>query len=195
MRDDEERLILVDAWDREVGQMGKLEAHRQGLLHRAFSILVFDEDGRMLLQRRAPRKYHCGGLWSNACCGHPRPGESIAAASSRRLAEELGIGSELAEIGSLRYRAQVTDELVEHEFDHLFAGRYCGPLAPDPAEVCDTRWLAPDAIERLARRRPEAFTPWFLLLLEQLGGLDAAASGVVACVGQPVIHREAALLA
>ncbi|HEX7957304.1 MAG TPA: isopentenyl-diphosphate Delta-isomerase, partial [Pyrinomonadaceae bacterium] len=117
-----EQLILVDADDRELGAGEKLEVHRAGALHRAFSVFVFDGRGRLLMQRRAAGKYHSGGLWSNTACGHPRPGEATRAAARRRLREEMGLDCELSAAFEFVYRAELGDSLVEHEYDHVFVG-------------------------------------------------------------------------
>src|SRR4051812_34432219 len=121
-----EQLILVDAHDRELGAGEKLQVHLAGALHRAFSIFVFDAAGRLLIQKRAPGKYHSAGLWSNTACGHPRPGEATAPAARRRLREEMGLDCELHEAFEFLYRAELGDALVEHEYDHVFVGTHVG---------------------------------------------------------------------
>ncbi|MBQ3301101.1 MAG: isopentenyl-diphosphate Delta-isomerase, partial [Eggerthellaceae bacterium] len=134
-----DRIILVDEQDREVGSEEKLTAHRTPLLHRAFSIFLYDDTGeepRLLLQQRAYGKYHSGGLWANSCCSHPRVGEVLAEATVRRLQEELGVaGVALTEVGSFVYCHKFRDDLYEHEFDHVFVGRYAGPVKPNPEEI------------------------------------------------------------
>ena len=159
-----ELVTLVDPDDRDVGTAEKLHAHRHGLLHRAVSVLLFDPAGRQLLQRRATTKYHSAGLWSNACCGHPRPGESPAAAAGRRLLEEMGVAVPLEARFRLRYRAELEGGLVEHEVDHVFTGRFDGDPVPDPAEVSECRWLDPEALAAELAVAPEKFTAWFRLL-------------------------------
>jgi isopentenyl-diphosphate delta-isomerase len=155
-----DHVVLVDERDRETGTAPKLDAHRSGALHRAFSVMVFDRHHRVLLQRRARDKYHSGGLWANTCCGHPRPGESVVEAARRRLMEEMGIGADLRPVGTFTYRARLGD-LEEHEFDHVLVGRYDGDPRPDPAEVEAWRWVAPaDAAAELAAF-PERFAVWF----------------------------------
>ena len=163
-----ERVILVDERDREVGSAEKLDAHRQGLLHRAVSVLVFDGQGRTLLQKRAAGKYHSAGRWSNTCCGHPRPGEETLAAARRRLREEMGIDAALAHALTFVYRAEVGGGLIEHEVDHVFLGRFAGEPEPDPAEVEGWEWR--DARRLLAdlRADPAAYSPWLPLTLERL---------------------------
>jgi isopentenyl-diphosphate delta-isomerase len=166
-----EEVILVDAEDREIGRAEKLAAHRDGgVLHRAFSIFLFDRAGRMLLQRRSSRKYHFGGLWTNTCCGHPRPGEDVAAAAHRRLREELGIDAVLREILSFTYTARDADSgLTERELDHVFVGEFEGEARPDPDEVEALRWLEPAAALRDVAARPARYTPWFATALAGLG--------------------------
>jgi isopentenyl-diphosphate delta-isomerase len=155
----QEYVVLVDQRDRAVGEMEKLEAHRAGALHRAFSVFVHDGAGRVLLQRRAQAKYHSGGLWSNTCCGHPRPGEETRAAATRRLREEMGFECALEAVGGFVYRARM-GELTEHEFDHVFAGRFDGDPRPDPAEVMEWRWMDLDELARDLKAHPERYTVW-----------------------------------
>lgn len=156
-----EEVILVDDEDREIGCEEKLAAHRTGALHRAFSVMIWDDEGRMLLQRRAREKYHSGGLWTNACCGHPRPGEDAAAAAARRLYEELGVRAKLAPLGALRYRAELDNGLIEHELVRVFRGRHMGPMAPDPLEVMDIVWMTPDDVARDVADNRARYTAWF----------------------------------
>lgn len=167
-----ETVILVDASDRETGCMEKLAAHRDGgHRHRAFSVLLFDGRGRWLLQRRAAGKYHFPNLWTNACCSHPRPGETVPAAAARRLREELGVSVPLAERFAFEYRADSPAEgLSEWEYDHVLAGLLPDalPLAPAPAEVGETRfWTAPEIASAIAAT-PSLFTPWFLHIWRKL---------------------------
>jgi isopentenyl-diphosphate Delta-isomerase len=166
MNDALETVVLVDIHDREVGTAPKLEVHRRGDLHRAFSVLIGDGAGNMLLQKRHPAKYHSGGLWTNACCGHPRRGESAMAAARRRLAEEMGIDCELHPVGTLTYRADVGDGLIEHEFVHLFAGVWSAAPRPDPREIEDYDWRARDEVRREVVENPERFTAWFRRYLD-----------------------------
>lgn len=158
-----ERVVLVDEHDRELGTEAKIRAHeRGGVLHRAFSVFLFDAAGRTLLQKRAVGKYHFGGLWTNACCGHPRPGEGVADAGRRRLHEEMGIDAALEPVGTFVYRA--TDErtgLTEHELDHVLVGRFEGDPEPDPTEAEGWRWVTIDELERELHGSRASFTPWF----------------------------------
>jgi isopentenyl-diphosphate Delta-isomerase len=178
-----EEVILVNGRDRPMGTAAKLAAHRQGLLHRAFSVFIVNPAGELLLQRRAAAKYHSPGLWSNACCGHPRPGEATAIAAGRRLAEELGFTCPLRPAGGFVYRAEVpagagATALIEHEYDRVFVGVWDGEPEPDPAEVSAWRWVAPRALERALRRAPDRFTPWLPLALPLAEGHLAARSTV-----------------
>ncbi len=161
----EERVILVDAEDRELGPAFKLPAHRTGQLHRAVSVFVFDDRGRLLLQQRAATKYHSPSLWSNTCCGHPRPGEATSEAAHRRLREEMGFDCALCEAFSFVYRAELAGGLVEHEYDHVFVGQYDGRPRPDPEEVAAWRWTSLDTVIRDAREHPDSYTTWFRILL------------------------------
>ena len=161
-------LITVDTQDRETGRVDKMTAHRNGILHRAFSIFVFDEDNRLLLQRRARRKYHSGGLWSNTCCSHPRAGESLLDSAHRRLREEMGFDCGLEAAFGFVYRATLDAGLVEHEFDHVIVGRFQGIPVPDPHEVDDWKWESLPAIQAQFAKRPAAFTAWFKMAFDGL---------------------------
>lgn len=160
MDDAAEQVILVDEHDRRVGLCDKLEAHRRNLLHRAFSVFLFDGRGRMLLQRRAGAKYHSAGLWANSCCGHPRAGESDRAAAERRTFEELGIHCRLAPAGTHLYQAPVGNALFEREFVHLFVGRFDGVAEPEPAEVAETAWAEPVALRAAIMLHPGDYAAW-----------------------------------
>ena len=159
-------VVLVDAGDRVVGTAPKLDAHRTGVLHRAFSVFVFDSQGFLLLQQRARSKYHSGGLWTNTCCGHPRPGEATVAAAQRRLREEMGIACALREAGRFLYRADVGGGLVEHELDHVLVGRSDREPVPDPAEVAGWRRAAVADLQVEMARVPSRFTAWLPRALE-----------------------------
>lgn len=152
-------VVLVDERDRPVGTMEKLEAHRQGILHRAFSVFLFNNRGETLLQQRAADKYHSALLWANACCSHPAPGEPVEARAQRRLVEELGVQATLLHQFTFTYRAQV-GELVEHEYDHVFFGRWNGLVAPAPQEVASTRWVARQQLALELSTTPGRFVPW-----------------------------------
>lgn len=166
-RDD--MLILVDGRDREVGTATKWQAHAEGLLHRAFSVvLVRDgEDGpELLLARRSAGKYHSGGLWANSCCSHPRAGEGTVEAAYRRVREELGCEAmDLRETEAFAYRAVFDNGLVEFEYDHVVVGRCEGDIAPDPDEVSEVRWIGFDALAAELAAEPERFTAWAPMVL------------------------------
>ena len=168
MRDSDTFLIAVDTDDRETGVVGKMTAHRKGILHRAFSIFVFDEDDRLLLQKRADGKYHSGGLWSNTCCSHPGAGESLLDAAHRRLREEMGFDCPLRAVFGFVYRAALDGGLVEHEFDHVVMGRFRGAPAPDAREVGAWKWERVPVIQELLAEDHKAFTAWFRLALDGL---------------------------
>lgn len=161
MDDRAERVILIDPSDREIGTAPKLEAHREGRLHRALSVIVRDAQGRVLLQRRHVGKYHSGGLWTNTCCSHPRPGEPVQAAAARRLDEEMGIVCPLTPLMTVAYHAEVGNGLIENELVHVFAGRFDGPVRPQPLEADGYAWV--DAAELAAdlAARPAAYSVWF----------------------------------
>ncbi len=174
-----ERVVLVDRGDVPRGTAEKLQAHEEGWLHRAFSVFIVNERGQLLLQRRARRKYHSGGRWSNACCGHPRPGETTGQAAHRRLREEMGFDCPLASAGWFLYHADVGRGLVEHELDHVFVGRWSGEPAPDPAEVDGWRWVSRPRLERELEADPDAFTVWLPLALALLDDEGAAGAAPV----------------
>jgi isopentenyl-diphosphate delta-isomerase len=163
-------VILVTPQDEAIGVMEKMEAHEKGLLHRAFSVFIFDKQGRMLLQQRAPQKYHGGHLWTNACCSHPYWNEPVEKAAQRRLQEELGFAAPLQKIFSFTYKAPVENNLIEHEFDHVFAGEYEGPIRMNREEVCDYAYYNLTAIKQLMLEKPEAFTSWFKIAFPQIEG-------------------------
>ena len=173
----EERLILVDQDDQPVGETTKQRAHEQGgQRHRAFSVLLFDDDGRTLLQRRAPVKYHFAGRWANACCGHPRPGETTVDAAQRRLLEELGVHADLREIARFNYRASDPDTgLIEDEIDHVLVGRAAAPISPNPLEADQLRWVTPDDLADQLTHDPASFAPWFPLVWQQWLAAEASA--------------------
>jgi isopentenyl-diphosphate delta-isomerase len=160
-----EQVILVDERDRELGVAEKMRAHREGMLHRAFSVFVFDSRGRLLLQKRARAKYHSGGLWSNTACGHPRPGEETRAAALRRLGEEMSFVCELRRSFGFIYRVELENRLVEHEFDHVFVGCFDGEPAPDSAEVETWAWVGMEELRRDLLQRPEQYSYWLRSVL------------------------------
>ena len=165
-----DEVVLVDGDDRPIGRLGKLETHQRGLRHRAFSVFVRDPASRFLLQQRAMGKYHSGGLWSNTCCGHPRPGEDVDAAARRRLSEEMGLVCPLTFLFSTHYCASVSDGLVENEVVHVFAGQWDGSPDPNPHEVMAWKWATPLAIAEGVKNNPEIFTIWFRKYSRDHGG-------------------------
>lgn len=156
-----DEVILVNEHDEQSGTMGKLEAHRQARLHRAFSVFIFNSKGDMLLQQRATAKYHSGGLWSNACCSHPRPGEETLKAANRRLKEEMGFETALDKIFHFTYKTAFANGLTEHEFDHVFAGRYEGEIEPDSMEVSNYTFKSMKEIKENLELSPQKYTAWF----------------------------------
>jgi isopentenyl-diphosphate delta-isomerase len=163
-----EEVILVNTHDQRIGQMEKLQAHREGWLHRAVSVCLFNTDGRWLLQRRALKKYHSPRLWSNSCCSHPRPDETVEVAASRRIAEELGVSCPLVACSSFIYKTDVGDGLMEHEFDHLFIGHYDGPFALNADEVEAIEWWETAKISAALHETPSLFTKWFPIIFRQM---------------------------
>lgn len=163
-----EHVILVDPADRELGTAEKGEAHRAGDLHRAFSIFVFNLAGALLLQQRARTKYHSGGLWTNTCCGHPRPYEPIQEAVHRRLREEMGFDCHLKEIFSFTYKAQCDHNVFEHEYDHVFMGTHDGDPTPNPEEADDWKWTDLEELRTDVQMNPDRYTAWFRICIDRL---------------------------
>lgn len=164
---DADQVILVDETDAERGLLDKLEAHRRGALHRALSVIVARSDGRLLLQKRAAAKYHSGGLWTNTCCSHPRPGEAVDVAAARRLVEEMGFSCDLTPLFVARYEAEVSNNLIENELVHVFGGRFDGTPEPIADEVEDWRWCSIETLRREIVESPENFSVWFRKYLEE----------------------------
>lgn len=156
-----ENVVLVNERDEPTGTCEKMHAHRNALLHRAFSVFILNEKGEMLLQQRALNKYHSGGLWTNACCSHPRPGEDIRTAAERRVREELGLTVQPEKLFDFVYIAEVGNGLWEHELDHVFIATAAGPIKADELEIMDTRFSTIAAIEREIAGHEERFTVWF----------------------------------
>jgi isopentenyl-diphosphate delta-isomerase len=169
MDDTLEQVILVDMDDREIGRADKLPAHRLGYLHRAVSICVVDDEGRMLIQRRAASKYHSAGLWANACCSHPRPGEATIEAALRRLPEELGFTCPLFWTAQTHYRADVGSGLTEDELVHIFVGVYNGEVKPEPNEVDRISWITYDFLKSDILENPQNYTYWFRHYIDVFG--------------------------
>jgi isopentenyl-diphosphate delta-isomerase len=156
-----EEVILVNERDEQVGSMEKMEAHRKGTLHRAFSVFIFNNRNEMLLQQRALTKYHSAGLWTNACCSHPRPGEDTDAAALRRIKEELGFTTPLTKIFDFHYHAPFDNGLTEHEFDHVYVGTYTGKVDPNSAEVKDYCYKNLEELSATMQSHPQKYTAWF----------------------------------
>jgi isopentenyl-diphosphate delta-isomerase len=157
-----EELILVDTRDQAIGSCEKIRTHKKGLLHRAFSVFLYSGD-QMLLQKRSREKYHSGGLWTNACCSHPRTAETVAEAVSRRLQEELHISAPVFEAFSFIYYTQFPNQLIEYEYDHVLLGEYGEMPEFNPEEAEEMRWVRFDALREALLKHPEQFTIWFLI--------------------------------
>lgn len=163
-----EEVILVDTEDNEIGLMEKMQAHRTAQLHRAFSVFLLNDKGEILLQQRALDKYHCGGMWTNACCSHPKAGETLKAAVDRRLQEEMGIVCDTNWIYSFIYKADVGQGLFEHEFDHVFFGRFSAEPKPDANEVSDWAYVTLEELKSDVEVNPTKYTPWFKIILAEV---------------------------
>ncbi len=160
-----DHVILVNAEDRAIGTMEKLEAHQKGLLHRAFSILIFNSQGKMLVQKRAKTKYHSGGLWTNACCSHPQPSESIEDAARRRLHEEMGIEANPKFAYKFTYKTTLDKNLIEYEVDHVLTATFDGEPTINEQEVEDWKYVSLEEIQKDAQLNPHLYTEWFKLIL------------------------------
>lgn len=165
-----EQVVLVNECDEELGLMEKMEAHEKALLHRAFSVFVFNQKGELLLQQRALDKYHSGGLWTNTCCSHPRPNELVANAASRRLREEMGFETPLEKVFDFIYQASFDNGLTEHEFDHVFVGYYDGDIHVNPAEVNDYTFRSMESIQESLLKHDGLFTAWFEIIFPRVMG-------------------------
>jgi isopentenyl-diphosphate delta-isomerase len=163
----DDRLILVDLFDRECGYAEKLEVHQKGWLHRAFSVFLIN-GSQMLIQKRAEHKYHSGGLWANTCCSHPRFNERLDSAVSRRLKEETGISCPTKEVFSFVYRAVFENNLIEYEFDHVFVGNYNGSFQVNLEEVSEMKWISFEQLADELVTRPQIFAPWFIIAAPQV---------------------------
>lgn len=163
-----EEVVLVDEMDNAIGTAEKLKAHQSGELHRAFSIFIFNSKGEMLLQQRAKDKYHSGGLWTNACCSHPRPNEETKEAAVRRLEEELDMRTELSFLFSFQYKAGFENGLIEHELDHVFVGTTDDLPGLNPDEAMDYRYIATDELLNDISVHPDNYTFWFKEVVEKV---------------------------
>jgi len=162
-----EEVVLINPEDEVLGSMEKMQAHENGLLHRAFSVFLFNEKGEMLLQKRAATKYHSPNQWTNAVCSHPRINETYEAGAKRRLAEELGIIVDIEEKFHFIYKAKVGENLWEHELDHVFTGLYSGKFNLNPEEVSEVRFILMEDLEAEMLSYPEYFTEWFKIILKE----------------------------
>ena len=164
----QEEVILVNTSDEEIGTMEKMQAHEKALLHRAFSVFVFNHKGEMLIHRRALDKYHSGGLWTNACCSHPRKGETTEEAAHRRLMEEMGFDCPVSERFSFIYKAELDQGLTEYEFDHVFFGSFDGTPRVNPEEVCDWKYISVQVLKEDIDNNPDKYTEWFKIALDKM---------------------------
>ncbi|MFM2358492.1 MAG: hypothetical protein RLY16_485 [Bacteroidota bacterium] len=163
-----QQVILVDENDAQIGIMEKMEAHEKALLHRAFSIFIFNSKGEMLLQKRALSKYHSGGLWTNACCSHPQPDQDLITAANNRLQEEMGFAVPLEKAFTFMYKAPFDNGLTEFEFDHVFTGVYEGIIRPNPEEVSDYCYKSIPDIEASIHSHPHKYTEWFKIAFPKI---------------------------
>src|SRR5690554_375679 len=163
----EEEVILVNEKDEKIGLMPKMEAHEKGLLHRAFSVFIFNDKNELLLQQRALNKYHTPGLWANTCCSHQRDGESSLDAGKRRLMEEMGFTTDLEERTTFIYKAPFDNGLTEHELDHILVGYYEADPEINPEEVASWKWMDLELVREDIQNNPEIYTPWFKIIFDK----------------------------
>ncbi len=160
-------VILVDKYDNTIGEMPKMEAHEKGVLHRAFSVFIFNSENKVLMQQRAEDKYHSGGLWTNTCCSHPFPGEETSDAALRRLSEEMGIKTDLTFLFKFTYKAPFDNMLTEHEIDHVFVGKTDALPVINSAEVDSYKYMSISEIQDEINKHPEHFTVWFRIIFDE----------------------------
>ncbi len=163
----EEKVILVNEKDEQIGLMEKIEAHEKALLHRAFSVFVVNDKNEMMLQQRAHEKYHSPGLWTNTCCSHQREGESNIDAGKRRLMEEMGFQTELEELFNFIYIAPFDNGLTEHELDHVMVGKFNGIPALNPDEAADWKWMSAIDVKNDIEKHPDIYTEWFKIIFDK----------------------------
>ena len=163
----EENVILVDVLDNQLGLMPKMEAHEKAVLHRAFSVFIFNDEGELMLQQRAAHKYHSPLLWTNTCCSHQRDGESNIEAGKRRLIEEMGFKTNLKEIFSFVYKAPFDNGLTEHELDHVMIGNFNGTPKINPDEVASYKWMTLEAVKKDIKLQPNIYTAWFKIIFKE----------------------------
>jgi isopentenyl-diphosphate delta-isomerase len=164
---EEEKVILVNEKDEPIGLMPKMEAHEKGLLHRAFSVFVFNDKNELMLQQRALSKYHSPGLWTNTCCSHQREGESNIEAGKRRLHEEMGFSTDLKDTMAFIYKAPFDNGLTEHEFDHILVGNFNDVPNLNPQEVSAWKWMKLEAVQKDMQTHPERYTEWFKIIFDK----------------------------
>jgi isopentenyl-diphosphate delta-isomerase len=163
----EENVILVDVLDNQLGLMPKMEAHEKAVLHRAFSVFIFNDKGELMLQQRAANKYHSPLLWTNTCCSHQRDGESNIEAGKRRLIEEMGFKTNLKEVFSFVYKAPFDNGLTEHELDHVMIGTFNGSPTINPDEVASYKWMTLEAVKKDIELQPNIYTAWFKIIFKE----------------------------
>ncbi|MBL6447992.1 isopentenyl-diphosphate Delta-isomerase [Fulvivirga sp. 29W222] len=163
-----EEVVLVDSQDREIGRMEKLEAHKKGLLHRAFSILIFNSRGELLIHKRDVNKYHSGGLWTNTCCSHPRPSEPLHEAAKRRLMEEMGIDLQPEYLYKFIYKTPLDNQLIEHELDHIFTGIFDGKPVINRDEVEDWKYIDLKSLKADMEINADNYTHWFKIIIDNI---------------------------
>lgn len=164
---DEEQVILVNELDEKIGLMPKLEAHQKALLHRAFSVFIFNDANELMLQQRALHKYHSPGLWTNTCCSHQRDGETSLEAGKRRLQEEMGFTTSLRETTAFIYKAPFDNGLTEHEYDHILIGEFNEPPLINKEEVAAWKWMTIEDVKEDIQRNPQLYTEWFKIIFDK----------------------------
>ena len=162
-----EKIVLIDSKDRVMGAEEKLKVHEKGIMHRAFSIIILNSRGEMLIQRRAIDKYHSGGLWSNACCSHQRENEILEQAIHRRLKEEMGFDCSLKEIFHFKYKTRFNNHLIENEIDHVFIGLFDGNPIINKKEVLDFMWIPLSSLKNKIKTNPEKYSYWFKIIINK----------------------------
>ncbi len=162
-----EEVIIVDKNDKQLGVEEKIKAHEQGKLHRAISVFVMNSKGELMLQKRAEGKYHSGGLWANTCCSHPKPGENTSDAAVRRLKEEMGFECKLTEVFSFTYKVEFDNGLSEHEYDHVFIGKFDSQPKPNAEEVDDWKWMNLEELKRDLEKNPDKYTYWLKTVIDR----------------------------
>lgn len=165
-----EKIVLVDQNDKKTGIEEKIKTHKQGKLHRAFSIFVFNSQGQLLLQKRSKTKYHCAGLWTNTCCSHPRSGEALEQAIHRRLKEEMGFDCDLKKRFNFIYQAKFANGLIENEYDHVFVGKFEHDFKPNLDEIDAWKWISINELKKDINKNPEKYTPWLKIILKNYSG-------------------------